>query len=158
MYIRVLSATLKYLFYFSTVRNYIYICICFVAKPMRGHKQCCAIFSTTNTFCFFIVLFAVYSFVLFIYHMSNKNFFLLYSILIYTNFFLQFKSEGPPPKRNPGELLLTSNNVRSLQDLHHFFSSLSRATCDTYAPINSTQLETVIEQDFLEKMPTVPAR
>ncbi|EFN67195.1 Protein dopey-1-like protein, partial [Camponotus floridanus] len=65
----------------------------------------------------------------------------------------KFKPEGPPPKRNPGELLLTSNNVRSLQDLHHFFSSLSRATCDTYVPINNTQLETVIEQDFLEKMP-----
>ncbi|XP_025266125.1 protein dopey-1 homolog isoform X1 [Camponotus floridanus] len=70
----------------------------------------------------------------------------------------KFKPEGPPPKRNPGELLLTSNNVRSLQDLHHFFSSLSRATCDTYVPINNTQLETVIEQDFLEKMPTMPAR
>ncbi|XP_077281487.1 protein DOP1 homolog isoform X1 [Temnothorax americanus] len=70
----------------------------------------------------------------------------------------KFKPEGPPPKRNPGELLLTSNNVRSLQDLHHFFSSLSRATCDTYVPINNTQLETVIEQDFLEKMPAVPAR
>ncbi|XP_050446319.1 protein dopey-1 homolog isoform X1 [Cataglyphis hispanica] len=70
----------------------------------------------------------------------------------------KFKPEGPPPKRNSGELLLTSNNVRSLQDLHHFFSSLSRATCDTYVPINNTQLETVIEQDFLEKMPTMPAR
>ncbi|KYN13865.1 Protein dopey-1 like protein [Trachymyrmex cornetzi] len=70
----------------------------------------------------------------------------------------KFKPEGPPPKRNPGELLLTSNNVRSLQDLHNFFSSLSRATCDTYVPINNTQLETVIEQDFLEKMPAVPAR
>ncbi|XP_070151430.1 protein DOP1 homolog isoform X2 [Polyergus mexicanus] len=70
----------------------------------------------------------------------------------------KFKPEGPPPKRNPGELLLTSNNVRSLQDLHHFFSSLSRATCDTYMPINNTQLETVIEQDFLEKMPTMPTR
>lgn len=71
---------------------------------------------------------------------------------------LQYKPEGPPPKRNPGELLLTSNNVRSLQDLHHFFSSLSRATCDTHVPVNNTQLETVIEQDFLEKMPAVPAR
>ncbi|XP_011692229.1 PREDICTED: protein dopey-1 homolog isoform X2 [Wasmannia auropunctata] len=71
----------------------------------------------------------------------------------------KFKPEGPPPKRNPGELLLTSNNVRSLQDLHNFFSSLSRrATCDTYVPINNTQLETVIEQDFLEKMPAMPAR
>ncbi|KYM98153.1 Protein dopey-1 like protein [Cyphomyrmex costatus] len=70
----------------------------------------------------------------------------------------KFKPEGPPPKRNPGELLLTSNNVRSLQDLHHFFSSLSRATCDTYVPINNMQLETVIEQDFLEKIPAVPAR
>ncbi|XP_018337342.1 PREDICTED: protein dopey-1 homolog isoform X1 [Trachymyrmex septentrionalis] len=70
----------------------------------------------------------------------------------------KFKPEGPPPKRKPGELLLTSNNVRSLQDLHHFFSSLSRASCDTYVPINNTQLETVIEQDFLEKMPAVPAR
>ncbi|XP_020283145.1 protein dopey-1 homolog isoform X2 [Pseudomyrmex gracilis] len=70
----------------------------------------------------------------------------------------KFKSEGPPPKRNPGELLLTSNNVRSLQDLHHFFSSLSRALCDTHVLINNTQLETVIEQDFLEKMPSVPAR
>lgn len=80
-------------------------------------------------------------------------------LLIFLSFFFfQFKPEGPPPKRNPGELLLTSNNVRSLQDLHHFFSSLSRATCDTYVPINNTQLETVIEQDFLEKMPTMPAR
>lgn len=73
-------------------------------------------------------------------------------------FFLQFKPDGPSAKRNSGELLLTSNNVRSLQDLHHFFSSLSRATCNMHIPINNTQLETVIEQDFLEKMPTVPAR
>ncbi|XP_032664309.1 protein dopey-1 homolog isoform X1 [Odontomachus brunneus] len=70
----------------------------------------------------------------------------------------KYKPEGPLPKRNPGELLLTSNNVRSLQDLHHFFSSLSRATCDTHVLVNNTQLETVIEQDFLEKMPAVPTR
>ncbi|KAH0955706.1 hypothetical protein HN011_002395 [Eciton burchellii] len=61
-------------------------------------------------------------------------------------------------KRNPGELLLTSSSVRFLQDLHYFFSDLSRATYNTHIPINNMQLETVIEQDFLEKMPAMLAR
>nr|XP_050849506.1 protein dopey-1 homolog isoform X2 [Vespula vulgaris] len=67
--------------------------------------------------------------------------------------------QGPPvPQITPGELILTSNSIRSLQDLHHFFTRLSRKSNNVCAPINNTQLESVIEQDFLEKMPAVPAR
>ncbi|KAF7406242.1 hypothetical protein HZH68_005611 [Vespula germanica] len=67
--------------------------------------------------------------------------------------------QGPPvPQITPGELILTSNTIRSLQDLHHFFTRLSRKSNNVCAPINNTQLESVIEQDFLEKMPAVPAR
>ncbi|XP_011306689.1 protein dopey-1 homolog isoform X2 [Fopius arisanus] len=70
---------------------------------------------------------------------------------------LKFK-ESPPVQVTPGELILTSNRIRSLQDLHNFFSTLSCRSNDSDAPLNITQLETVIEQDFLEMMPTVPAR
>lgn len=66
---------------------------------------------------------------------------------------LQYKQDQSSAKATPGELLLTSNNIHSLQDLHHFFTALSRRSSDTQAPLNITQLETVIEQDFLEKMP-----
>ncbi|KOX80596.1 Protein dopey-1 like protein [Melipona quadrifasciata] len=65
----------------------------------------------------------------------------------------KYKQEVSTAKVVPGELLLTSNNIRSLQDLHYFFTTLSRRSSDTQAPLNITQLETVIEQDFLEKMP-----
>ncbi|XP_034191281.1 protein DOP1 homolog isoform X3 [Osmia lignaria lignaria] len=65
----------------------------------------------------------------------------------------KYKQEPNPVKATAGELLLTSNNIRSLQDLHYFFTTLSRRSSDTQAPLNITQLETVIEQDFLEKMP-----
>ncbi|XP_015109292.1 protein dopey-1 [Diachasma alloeum] len=67
-------------------------------------------------------------------------------------------NESPPVKVTPGELILTSNRIRSLQDLHNFFSTLSCRSNDSDAPLNITQLETVIEQDFLEQMPTVPPR
>ncbi|XP_076753567.1 protein DOP1 homolog isoform X2 [Xylocopa sonorina] len=65
----------------------------------------------------------------------------------------KYKQEASSAMAKPGELLLTSNNIRSLQDLHYFFTTLSRRSSDTQAPLNITQLETVIEQDFLEKMP-----
>ncbi|KOC60909.1 Protein dopey-1 like protein [Habropoda laboriosa] len=65
----------------------------------------------------------------------------------------KYKQGTSSMKAIPGELLLTSNNIRSLQDLHYFFTTLSRRSSDTQAPLNITQLETVIEQDFLEKMP-----
>ncbi|XP_076237167.1 protein DOP1 homolog isoform X5 [Calliopsis andreniformis] len=65
----------------------------------------------------------------------------------------KYKQETSSIKVTPGELLLTSNNIRSLQDLHYFFTALSRRSSDTQAPLNITQLETVIEQDFLEKLP-----
>lgn len=65
----------------------------------------------------------------------------------------QYKQEANTVKAVPGELLLTSNNIRSLQDLHYFFTTLSRRSSDTQTPLNVTQLEAVIEQDFLEKMP-----
>ncbi|XP_076277872.1 protein DOP1 homolog isoform X2 [Lasioglossum baleicum] len=65
----------------------------------------------------------------------------------------KYKQETGAAKATPGELLLTSNNIRSLQDLHYFFTTLSCRSGDTQTPLNITQLETVIEQDFLEKMP-----
>ncbi|KAK0181813.1 hypothetical protein PV327_000009 [Microctonus hyperodae] len=58
----------------------------------------------------------------------------------------------------PGELLLTSNRINSLQELHHFFSGLGCRFTDSDAPLNITQLETVTEQDFLDPMPSVPIR
>ncbi|XP_033338749.1 protein DOP1 homolog isoform X2 [Megalopta genalis] len=65
----------------------------------------------------------------------------------------KYKQDSGSAKAIPGELLLTSNSIRSLQDLHYFFTTLSCRSSDTQTPLNITQLETVIEQDFLEKMP-----
>lgn len=83
---------------------------------------------------------------LYVLYYLKTNGFVLYVLL-------QYKQETSSLKATPGELLLTSNNIRSLQDLHYFFAALSRRSSDTQAPLNITQLETVIEQDFLEKMP-----
>lgn len=73
---------------------------------------------------------------------------------------LQFKKEISTLSPPPGELLLKSNNIRSLQDLHYFFNAVGKRTAfDSTQPLNLTQLESVIEQDFLEKMPPqIPAR
>lgn len=70
----------------------------------------------------------------------------------------KYEQEVAPLKPLPGELLLTSNNIRSLQDLHPFFTTVSRRSANSHMPLNVAKLETVVEQDFLEKMPTVPAR
>ncbi|XP_012258853.2 protein dopey-1 homolog isoform X2 [Athalia rosae] len=70
----------------------------------------------------------------------------------------KFEGEVAPLTSPPGELLLTSNNIRSLQDLHSCFKALSRRTTDSHATLNISQLEAVIEQDFLEKMPSVALR
>lgn len=79
-----------------------------------------------------------------------------------TLFHFQFKSSESPSTQPPGELLLTSSNIRSLQDLHQFFVSLSHrreeTTNQSESHLNVGQLEAVIEQDFLEKMPSVPTR
>ncbi|XP_034945114.1 protein dopey-1 homolog isoform X2 [Chelonus insularis] len=63
--------------------------------------------------------------------------------------------QNPPVYVTPGELLVTSNKIHSLQDLHHFFTGLSCRSRDSDAPLNITQLEAVIEQDFLESMPPI---
>ncbi|XP_066603567.1 protein dopey-1 homolog isoform X2 [Prorops nasuta] len=71
----------------------------------------------------------------------------------------KYKLETTPPSEPlTGQLLLTSSNIRSLQDLHYFFSALSHKPSDVETSVNVTQLETVIEQDFLDKMPSLPAR
>ncbi|XP_011499422.1 PREDICTED: protein dopey-1 homolog [Ceratosolen solmsi marchali] len=70
----------------------------------------------------------------------------------------KFKEGESLSKLPAGELLLTSSNIRSLQDLHHFFTALSRRPEESQAHLNVAHLESVIEQDFLEKMPSLPAR
>uniref|UniRef100_A0ABD2XAC5 Dopey N-terminal domain-containing protein n=3 Tax=Trichogramma kaykai TaxID=54128 RepID=A0ABD2XAC5_9HYME len=70
----------------------------------------------------------------------------------------KFKETESPSQLAPGELLLTSSNIRSLQDLQHFFTALSRRPEESQAHLNVAHLEAVIEQDFLEKLPSVPAR
>ncbi|KAH0566539.1 hypothetical protein KQX54_000954 [Cotesia glomerata] len=55
----------------------------------------------------------------------------------------------------PGKLILTTNKINSLEDLHYFFTVLSEKSntdnrLDT--PVNIMDLESVIEQDFLETM------
>lgn len=70
----------------------------------------------------------------------------------------KYKQEPPVSETIPGELILASNSIRSLQDLHHFFTTISRKSNNACTPVNNMQLESVIEQDFLEKMPAVPAR
>ncbi|XP_033225159.1 protein dopey-1 homolog isoform X2 [Belonocnema kinseyi] len=70
----------------------------------------------------------------------------------------KFQERIVQPSPPPGELLLTSNSLKILQDLHYFFTALSNRSGDSQGPLNIAQLETVIEQDFLEKMPTIPAR
>ncbi|XP_014214024.1 protein dopey-1 homolog isoform X2 [Copidosoma floridanum] len=70
----------------------------------------------------------------------------------------KFKGGESPSALPQGELLLTSSNIRSLQDLHRFFVALSHRSEESSTNLNVGQLESVIEQDFLEKMPSVPAR
>ncbi|XP_046605599.1 protein dopey-1 homolog isoform X1 [Neodiprion virginianus] len=66
----------------------------------------------------------------------------------------KYGGEVAPLTSSPGELLLASNNIRSLQDLYPFFTALSRRSTDSHETLNINQLEAVIEQDFLEKMPS----
>jgi len=63
--------------------------------------------------------------------------------------------------RSPGKLLLDTPSIKTLQDLHSFFTALS-----VYSPsvtvadsgqsksVSLSELEAVIERDFLEKLPT----
>ena len=55
-------------------------------------------------------------------------------------------------------LLTLSDRIRLLQDSHNFFTALSRRCENSQVSLNVAQLESVIEQDFLDKMPEASAR
>jgi hypothetical protein len=73
--------------------------------------------------------------------------------------FVKFQRSVPASPRSPGKLLLVTPNIKTLQDLHPFFTALS-----VYSPsitvadsgqsksVSLSELEAVIERDFLEKL------
>lgn len=65
---------------------------------------------------------------------------------------IKFQTSVEPLTRQPGQLLLTTSTIDTLQDLHPFFTTLSQHR--TQPPVTSiSQLESAIELDFLEKLP-----
>lgn len=70
----------------------------------------------------------------------------------------KFQDSVPPiPSRSMGQLLLVNSSIKSLQELHQFFTALS-----VYSPtitmadsaVSLSEFEAVIERDFLENLPT----
>jgi len=73
---------------------------------------------------------------------------------------LKFQRSVPALPRSPGKLLLDTPSIKTLQELHSFFTALS-----VYSPsvtvadpgqsksVSLNELEAVIERDFLEKLP-----
>ncbi|GLG96492.1 Uncharacterized protein GBIM_03458 [Gryllus bimaculatus] len=61
-----------------------------------------------------------------------------------------------PLPRLPGQLLLRSSSIRTMQELHPFFTSLSTFSTSPTLPEWSSslgQLEAALETDFLERLP-----
>ncbi|KAG8306607.1 Protein dopey-1 [Homalodisca vitripennis] len=61
---------------------------------------------------------------------------------------------GGPPEEIPSPLLPPGSTIRSLKDLHPFFTAMSGGKFTT---MSLAELETNIELDFLEPMPASPS-
>ncbi|KDR16353.1 protein dopey-1 homolog isoform X2 [Zootermopsis nevadensis] len=73
----------------------------------------------------------------------------------------KFQRSVPASPRSPGKLLLVTPSIKTLQELHLFFTALSVyspsvtiADCGQGKSVSLSELEAVIERDFLEKLPT----
>jgi hypothetical protein len=73
--------------------------------------------------------------------------------------FVKFQTSVPTVPRSPGKLLLVMTSIKSLQELHPFFTALSvyspsvtMADCGQSKAVSVSELEAVIERDFLEKL------
>jgi hypothetical protein len=67
----------------------------------------------------------------------------------------------PTIPHSPGKLLLATPSIKSLQELHPFFTALSvyspsitMADCGQSKTVSLSELEAVIERDFLENLRT----
>jgi hypothetical protein len=75
--------------------------------------------------------------------------------------FVKFQTSLPTLPPSPGKLLLVTPSIRTLQELHPFFTALSiyspsitMADCGQSKAVSLSELEAVIERDFLEKVPS----
>ncbi|XP_067010621.2 protein dopey-1 homolog [Anabrus simplex] len=69
---------------------------------------------------------------------------------------IKFQGSVESLPRVAGQVLITANSIRTLQDLHPFFTTLSlHHTPLGERSATTAQLEAVIESDFLEKMPAI---
>lgn len=75
--------------------------------------------------------------------------------------FVKFQTSLPTLPQSPGKLLLVTPSIKTLQELHPFFTALSvyspsitMADCGQSKAVSLSELEAVIERDFLEKLPT----
>lgn len=73
----------------------------------------------------------------------------------------KFQISVPALSRSPGKLLLDTPSIKTLQELHSFFTALTLyspsvtlADCGQSKSVSLSELEAVIERDFLEKLPT----
>lgn len=74
--------------------------------------------------------------------------------------FVKFQTSLPTLPQSPGKLLLVMSSIKTLQELHPFFTALSIYTpsitmsdCGQSKAVSLSELEAVIERDFLEKLP-----
>ncbi|XP_023718221.1 protein dopey-1 homolog isoform X2 [Cryptotermes secundus] len=72
----------------------------------------------------------------------------------------KFQTSLPTLSQSPGRLLLVTSSIKTLQELHPFFTALSVYTpsitmsdCGQSKAASLSELEAVIERDFLEKLP-----
>jgi hypothetical protein len=75
--------------------------------------------------------------------------------------FVKFQTSLPTVQHSPGKLLLVTASIKSLQELHPFFtalsvysSSITMADCGQIKAVSVSELEAIIERDFLEKLRT----
>jgi hypothetical protein len=75
--------------------------------------------------------------------------------------FVKFQTSLPTVPHSPGKLLLVTPSIKSLQELHPFFtalsvysSSITMADCGQSKAVSVSELEAIIEGDFLEKLRT----
>lgn len=67
---------------------------------------------------------------------------------VLTIFCFQF---GGPPDEIPTPLLPPGGNIRTLRDLHPFFTAMSSGK---FSAMSLAELETNVELDFLEPLPS----
>lgn len=81
--------------------------------------------------------------------------------MLHISMFVKFQTSLPTLPQSPGKLLLVTSSIKTLQELHPFFTALSVYTpsitmsdCGQSKAVSLSELEAVIERDFLEILPT----